>query len=125
MHIGSPVMAFNILILTFSSIIAAYRAKGDLWTISFVVSVYTMLVLLFWCLQASMKVPADSNNVKKMYHVLIWSLGALLNIMLSYKVCSILPFAMALIIWAMACFSVVSTFYAFFVCKNDNQDKGN
>ncbi|KAK1259350.1 hypothetical protein QJS04_geneDACA021924 [Acorus gramineus] len=115
-------MAINILMLTFFSMIAAYRAKGDLWVITFVVSVYTMLVLLFWCLNASKMVPEDSK-AKKTYRVRIWSLGALLNIMFSYKVFTILPLAMAFIIWvAMASLAILTTFYAFFVCKDDNKD---
>ncbi|KAK1282789.1 hypothetical protein QJS10_CPB22g00783 [Acorus calamus] len=65
-----------------------------------------MLVLLFWCLNASERVPHDSK-AKKMYHVAVWSLGAALNIMFSYKVSNVLPFAMALIIWAMASLATV------------------
>ncbi|KAK1259351.1 hypothetical protein QJS04_geneDACA021925 [Acorus gramineus] len=107
--------------LTFTFVVAAYKAKGDPWALSFVVSIYAMLVLLFWCLNASDRVPHDSK-AKKMYHVAVWSLGVVLNIRFSYEVSNVFPFAMVLIIWAMASFATVTTFYAFFVGRDGNRE---
>ncbi|KAK1305985.1 hypothetical protein QJS10_CPA10g01671 [Acorus calamus] len=108
--------AFNISMLTFTFVIAAYKAKGDPWALSFVVSIYAMLVLLFWCLNTSDRVPHDSK-AKKMYHVAVWSLGAVLNIMFSYKVSNVLPFAMVFIMWAMASLAIVVIFVVGFILR--------
>jgi hypothetical protein len=100
--------------LTFNSAMAIYRSDGDLAAIGFVAFSYVDLVLLFVCLRwYEREAPGSATRGK--LKVGVWILTTLLTMAFSYKVAAIMPLAVKVVIWAMACATVLGGFYGFFV----------
>ncbi|KAK1282792.1 hypothetical protein QJS10_CPB22g00780 [Acorus calamus] len=119
--LSSPLFIFCFFILTFNYIAAIRRATGDIWNITFIVSTYSLLVLLFYCLHAYERFSNGlKKKKKKRYTAFIWSLGAMLNFMFAYKVSTVMPWEMSLGVWVMASLSIVATYYALFIYKEDD-----
>lgn len=111
------VIAF--LFLTINCVQAVYQARGDPWSVSFVVSAYSALVLLFWCLRQLERLPRDGTSRlgEQRLKLAVWMLAMLLNAMFSYRVAAMMPPAFAVVIWAVAGFTTVAAFYAFFIYR--------
>jgi hypothetical protein len=100
--------------LTFNSAMAIYRSDGDPAAIGFVAFSYVDLVLLFVCLRwYEREAPGSATRGK--LKVGVWILTTLLTMAFSYKVAAIMPLAVKVVIWAMACATVLGGFYGFFV----------
>ncbi|MQL95227.1 hypothetical protein Taro_027902, partial [Colocasia esculenta] len=104
--------------LTYNSALAVCRARNDPWTLAFVVSAYSSMMLLFWCLRAFEAAPPEKKERLKL---VIWLLAMALNAMFSYRVASMMPFGFAVAIWATAGVTTVAGFYAFFVWGNGHR----
>ncbi|TVU07955.1 hypothetical protein EJB05_41334, partial [Eragrostis curvula] len=102
--------------LTFNSAMAIYRSNGDLAAIAFVAFSYIDLVLLFICLRWYEKA-APGSPTRGNLKVAVWILTTLLTMAFSYKVAAIMPMAVKVLVWGMACATVLGGFYAFFVYK--------
>ncbi|TVU07970.1 hypothetical protein EJB05_41351 [Eragrostis curvula] len=102
--------------LTFNSAMAIYRSNGHLAAIAFVAFSYIDLVLLFICLRWYEKA-APGSPTRGNLKVAVWILTTLLTMAFSYKVAAIMPMAVKVLVWAMACATVLGGFYAFFVYK--------
>lgn len=98
--------------LTFNSAMAIYRSDGDPAAIAFVAFSYIDLVLLFICLRWYERAAAGSPTRGKL-KVAVWVLTTLLTLVFSYKVAVIMPIAVKVLVWAMACATVLGGFYAF------------
>lgn len=102
--------------LTFNSVVALYRSRSDPWGVAFVVTSYVDLLLLFWCLRRFESTPEGSPNTGTL-KMAVWSLSTLLTVMFSYRVASIMPLPVAVVVWAMAGLTIAAGFYAFFIYK--------
>ncbi|RWW08663.1 hypothetical protein GW17_00027886 [Ensete ventricosum] len=100
--------------LTYNSVTTAYRSIHDLWALSFVVVAYVDLLSLFWCLRQFEK---SKESHKGRLKVAVWFLTALLTTMFSYKVASVMPRPVAVIVWCLGSTTIIGGFYAFFVYR--------
>ncbi|CAA6672771.1 unnamed protein product [Spirodela intermedia] len=91
--------AAAVLFLTFSCGQAIYRAWADTYTISFIVTAYSTLLALFWCLRRLDRLPrgGDASVVteEKWLKFAVWLLSLVLNGMFSFRVAEMLPPALA------------------------------
>ncbi|KAG1346283.1 hypothetical protein COCNU_06G001120 [Cocos nucifera] len=102
--------------LTFNSVVALYRSRSDPWGMAFVLTSYVDLLLLFWCLRRFESTPEGSPNTG-ILKMAVWSLSTLLTVMFSYRVASIMPLPVAVVVWTMAGLTIAAGFYAFFIYK--------
>ncbi|CAA7402974.1 unnamed protein product [Spirodela intermedia] len=102
----------GLVFLTYSSAAAAYRARSDPWTLGFVVSAYSTLMLLFWFLRGFEVAPPEKRGKLKL---VIWLLSMTLISMFTYRVASMMPFGFAVVIWATGALTMVAGFYVLFV----------
>ncbi|CAL5023166.1 unnamed protein product [Urochloa decumbens] len=100
--------------LTFNSIMALYRSKGDMGAISFVVFSYLDLVVLFYFLRQFERIPPESPR-REHIKMVVWLLTTMLTAAFSYKVAEIMPLPVQVLVWAMAGVTVLGGFYAFFL----------
>ncbi|XP_062218576.1 uncharacterized protein LOC133918627 [Phragmites australis] len=103
-------MAFAIL--TFNSGMAIYRSQGDSWAVAFGAFTYLDLILLIYCLRLFGRVDDPSFCRVK---ASVWVLTALLATMFAWKVVTVMPLALAVMVGGMAGAAVLGCFYAFFV----------
>ncbi|KAL6604439.1 hypothetical protein ACP70R_042866 [Stipagrostis hirtigluma subsp. patula] len=106
--------------LTFNSVMAVYRSNGDVGAISFVVFSYLDLVLLFYCLRQFERTAPDSPR-REHIKMAVWLLTTMLTAAFSYKVASIMPLPVQVLVWAMAGATVLGGFYAFFLYQEKPQ----
>eukprot|EP00268_Persea_americana_P004772 TRINITY_DN11542_c1_g1_i1.p1 TRINITY_DN11542_c1_g1~~TRINITY_DN11542_c1_g1_i1.p1 ORF type:complete len:196 (-),score=7.70 TRINITY_DN11542_c1_g1_i1:548-1135(-) len=107
-------------ILTVSTIFSAIRARHDLPTLSFVISIYVFLMLLFWCLHLHDRSPHDTKR-KERLKVPIWLFATILNVLFAYRVSTILPLSLDFLVWAMAASTSLCGFYFFFIYRDDSK----
>ncbi|KAJ8649571.1 hypothetical protein MRB53_002594 [Persea americana] len=107
-----------ILILTVTSVFSVIRARHDVPTLAFIISMYVCLVLLFYCLYVHDTLPANSQQKEKM-RVPIWFLATILNVLFAYRVSTMLPLTLDCLVWAMAGSTSLLGFYVFFIYKED------
>ncbi|CAL9771147.1 unnamed protein product [Musa acuminata subsp. burmannicoides] len=100
--------------LTYNSVTAAYRSIHDLWALSFVIVAYADLVSLFWCLR---QFERSNQRHKERLKVAVWFLTALLTTMFSYKVASVMPWPVAVVVWCVGSATIIGGFYSFFVYR--------
>jgi Family of unknown function (DUF6490) len=105
--------------LTYNSAMAIYKSKDDSYAVSFVLTAYLSLLLLFWCLRSIERAGpnAPQRNRLKAY---VWSLCTLLTGMFSYKVAAIMPWPVDLVVWGLASSVVFGGFYVFFLRREGN-----
>ncbi|TVU33076.1 hypothetical protein EJB05_24861, partial [Eragrostis curvula] len=107
--------------LTFNSGMAVYRSNGDMAAISFVGFSYLDLVLLFYCLRLYERTPPESPR-REHLKMAVWLLTTMLTAAFSYKVAAIMPFPVQVLVWAMACVTVLGGFYAFFLYRDGSKE---
>lgn len=106
--------------LTYNSILAIYRSINDPWMVAFVVGSYVDLMSLFYFLRVFEKTSENSPQRGRL-KVVVWTLATLLTLMFSYKVATIMPLAVKVIVWAMAGTTTLGGFYAFFIYKENSK----
>lgn len=106
--------ALGFLFLTFNSGMAIYRSNGDPAAVAFVAFSYVDLVLLFCCLRWFEKA-APGSPARGNLKVAVWVLTTLLTVVFSYKVATIMPMPVQILVWGMAAATVLGGFYAFFL----------
>ena len=82
--------------------------------LAFVVSAYFTVLLLFWFLQLHMRASPNSDR-RKQLKAAIWSLATFLTGMFAYKVAALMPWPVALVVWAMAAAMIIGGFYDFVI----------
>ncbi|XXG42469.1 hypothetical protein AAC387_Pa01g2741 [Persea americana] len=108
----------GILILTVTSVFSVIRARHDVPTLAFIISMYVFLMLLFYCLHLHDTLPENSHQ-KERLRVPIWLLATILNVLFAYRVSTMLPLSLDCLVWAMAGSTSVLGFYVFFIYKED------
>ncbi|CAA7408813.1 unnamed protein product [Spirodela intermedia] len=98
--------------LTYTSVVATYRARSDPWTAAFVVSAYAILMLFFWCVGSYEEAPPERKGRLK---IVIWVLATILIILFPFKLSSTMPFAFATVIWSLGGITIAIIFYLFFI----------
>ncbi|KAG0532338.1 hypothetical protein BDA96_04G099900 [Sorghum bicolor] len=107
---------FGFCLLTGNTVMALYRSRDDFWSISFVGFSYLNLVLLFSFLRWFERVPESPRRHRM--KVAVWLLTTLLTAMFAYKVVAVMPFPVAVLVWAMAS-ATAFAFYAFFIYEDE------
>ncbi|KAF8652124.1 hypothetical protein HU200_063074 [Digitaria exilis] len=116
--------ALGFLFLTFNSGMAIYRSNGDPAAVGFVAFSYIDLVLLFCCLRW-FENAAPGSPARGKLKVAVWVLTTLLTIVFSYKVATIMPMAVQILVWGMAAATVLGGFYAFFLHREGKVSSSN
>ncbi|CAN6230913.1 unnamed protein product [Urochloa humidicola] len=101
--------ALGFMFLTFNSITAIYRSKGDRGAILFVVVSYLDLVLLFLCLRLFERGREREQPNPWRWEWLkacVWGLTTLLTVMFSHDAVAIMSPLVALVVWS-ACFIAI------------------
>jgi hypothetical protein len=102
--------------LTFNSVMAIVRSRGDMMAIAFVIFSYADLVALFICLMLYDRAGAGSSR-REWLKIAVWLLTTLLTLAFSYKVAAVMPTPVAVLVWLMAFATVAGGFIAFFIYK--------
>ncbi|KAG1346285.1 hypothetical protein COCNU_06G001140 [Cocos nucifera] len=113
--------------LTANTLLSAYRARHDPWTVAFVLFAYLDLLALFGCLRAIEKQRAEHGTVeiKGSLKVAVWVLANALNVALAYRVAQMMPLALYVVVWGMSGFTIIVTFYGLFVYREPENVKNN
>ncbi|KAG1346284.1 hypothetical protein COCNU_06G001130 [Cocos nucifera] len=113
--------------LTINTLLSAYRARHDPWTVAFVLFAYLDLLALFGCLRAIEKQRAEHGTVemKGSLKVAVWVLANALNVAFAYRVAQMMPLALYVAVWGMSGFTVIVTFYGLFVYREPENLKNN
>ncbi|CAL4889152.1 unnamed protein product [Urochloa decumbens] len=102
--------------VTFNSIMAILRSKGDSMAMLFVGFSYADLVALFACLKMYESAPAGSSK-RDWLKIAVWILTTLLTLAFSGKVAAVMPPLVAVVVWLMAFGTIAGGFVAFFIYK--------
>ncbi|CAA7391753.1 unnamed protein product [Spirodela intermedia] len=101
--------------LTYTSLVATYRARSDPWTAAFVVSAYAILMLFFWCVGSYEAAPPERRGRLR---IIIFVLSTILIILFPFKLSSTMSFAFAAVIWSLGGITIAIIFYLFFIDGN-------
>nr|CAB3446111.1 unnamed protein product [Digitaria exilis] len=100
--------------LTFNSTMAIVRSQGEATAVAFVSFSYVDLVALFGCLRMYERAAAGSAK-REWLKVAVWVLTTLLTFAFSYKVATVMPAPVAVLVWLMAFVAAAGGFVAFFI----------
>lgn len=100
----------------FNTVGAIVRIRQDIVAVTFTLSLFVLLMILFWCLSVFEKLPRGSKK-KERLKLPIWVLSTTLNLLFAYRVWTIIIPNMALgwLVWGMAGTTCLITFYVFFI----------
>ncbi|KAK1308441.1 hypothetical protein QJS10_CPA09g01087 [Acorus calamus] len=101
-------------ILILQSMMAIHRSRNNGIIISFIVFVDVVIALLFCSINAHEKAPVGSKQREK-HKIFIWFLATLLNVGFAYRVTMMMPFVLALVLWALVAVTTVGTFHLYFL----------
>lgn len=105
--------------LTYNSAMAVYRSQDDFYAISFVLTAYLSLLLLFWCLRSIERAGPNAPQRGRL-KAYVWFLCTLLTGMFSYKVAAVMPWPVDLVVWGLASSVIIGGFYVFFLHRDGN-----
>ncbi|XP_008780829.2 uncharacterized protein LOC103700727 [Phoenix dactylifera] len=120
--------SIGLAFLTTNTVLSAYRARHDPWTVAFVLFAYLDLLALFGCLRAYEKQRAEPLGTVEMntsLKVAIWVLANALNVAFAYRVAQMMPLALYAVVWGMSGFTLLVTFYGLFLCPEPENLKNN
>ncbi|GJN00937.1 hypothetical protein PR202_ga18164 [Eleusine coracana subsp. coracana] len=103
----------GVFAVTLSSVVAAYRAAGDVASLAFVVVSYAALLLLLACLRAYDH--AQPGGRRGRIRRMVWSLSTLPTVLFAWRVAGVMPnWPAVLLVWAMAAATSLGGFVALF-----------
>ncbi|TVU12645.1 hypothetical protein EJB05_46296, partial [Eragrostis curvula] len=113
---GAWLVRAGLFTVTLSSVVAVYRAAGDVASIAFVVASYAALLLLFACLRAYERAPpGEADGRRTRIRRAVWCLSTLLTVLFAWRVAGVMPnWPAALLVWAMAAVTTLGGFVALF-----------
>uniref|UniRef100_A0A0D9V4W9 Uncharacterized protein n=1 Tax=Leersia perrieri TaxID=77586 RepID=A0A0D9V4W9_9ORYZ len=115
---SSCTSAFAFTILAGNCGAAIYHSRRDPWSVAFVLAAFLVLLLLFYALRVFESLPHGSP--RRVYvKAAVWVLTTVLTTMFSYRVATLMPFPVAVIVWALAGCTIVAGFCLFFVCRDE------
>ncbi|WOL09156.1 hypothetical protein Cni_G17909 [Canna indica] len=110
---GGVLSSLALGVLTCNCAAAIYRSVDDRWAVAFVATSYVLLLLLFLCVNLFHR-NVGVNNRRRL-KTAIWFLATLVTLMFSWKVASVMPFYVAVLVWFMGAATSLGGFCAFFV----------
>jgi hypothetical protein len=96
---------------------AIYSTRHDPWAVAFVVASFLILVSLFYALRVFETQPIGSPG-RAHAKGAVWTLVTLLTLMFSHRVAGLMPFPVAVAVWAMAGSTILGGFYILFICHD-------
>lgn len=113
--------------LTVNTVLSAYRARNDPWTVAFVLFAYLDILALFSCFRGFEKQRAEHGTIemKGSLKVAVWVLANALHVAFAYRVAQMMPMPLYAAVWAMSGFTVIVTFYGLFVYREPENLKNN
>ncbi|URE20528.1 hypothetical protein MUK42_11284 [Musa troglodytarum] len=119
-----PMATFVILYLVISVIISVYRSRGDPSMLVFVLFSCSDLLFLFLCLRRFERLAPGSPPAEKVrLKMAVWLLSAALVLAFSCRVSSVMPRALAALVWLMAGSVLVGGFYGLFLYKEQDDER--
>lgn len=105
--------------LIFNTVGAIVRIRQDMVAVTYTISFFVLLMILFWSVSVFQKLPQDSKKRERL-KIPIWVLATALNLMFAYRVWTIVLPGMVLgwLVWGMAGTASLVTFYFFFLYGN-------
>nr|XP_018684438.1 PREDICTED: uncharacterized protein LOC108953364 [Musa acuminata subsp. malaccensis] len=114
-----------ILYLVISVIISVYRFRGDPSMLVFVLFSCSDLLFLFLCLRRFERLaPGSPPAEKARLKMAVWLLSAALVLAFSCRTSSVMPRALAALVWLMAGSVLVGGFYGLFLYKEQDDERG-
>ncbi|KAL5231273.1 hypothetical protein ABZP36_030049 [Zizania latifolia] len=101
-----------LVVATFVFAQTALSTRSDPWELAFVVTAYGTLAVLFGVLRrAELLTPASPAWERRRLLFAAWALSTALSCAFAYRIARIMPFAMAVAVWAMTASVVAGGFY--------------
>ncbi|KAG6483264.1 hypothetical protein ZIOFF_059906 [Zingiber officinale] len=116
---------FPLLYLSASAAVYCYRARGDPWSLGFVLFSYSDLLALFYCLGRFERAAEGEGTTeqRRRLKAVIWALAAALMAGFSLRVSAVLPAALGALIWVMAASVTVGGFCGLFLFDRRDNEK--
>ncbi|XP_074587831.1 uncharacterized protein LOC141843677 [Curcuma longa] len=105
--------------LTYNYGAAVYRSKHDFYAVTFIMTSYLDLLLLFWCLR---KFETSAEENRRRLRAAVWVMGTLLTVMFSVNVAAVMPWPVSMAVYGMAAVTGVGGFWAFFIRQQSVRD---
>ena len=115
---SSCTSAFAFTILAINCGAAIYHSRRDPWSVAFVLAAFLMLISLLCALRLFESLPRSSPR-RSHVKAGVWVLSTVLTILFTYRVAALMPFPVAVVVWAMSVFTILAGFYMFFVCSDE------
>ncbi|CAL9125855.1 unnamed protein product [Musa acuminata var. zebrina] len=113
-----------ILYLVISVIISVYRFRGDPSMLVFVLFSCSDLLFLFLCLRTFERLaPGSPPAEKARLKMAVWLLSAALVLAFSCRTSSVMPRALAALVWLVAGSVLVGGFYGLFLYKEQHDER--
>jgi hypothetical protein len=119
-----PFIAF--VLLTYNAVMSVYRSTGNPWEIAFVISCYSELTFLFFCMMMRVNLgaaaPEEHVHWLKIIVFILSPKGCLLITLTStfaFRVSLSVPFLVKLVVWGMSGLIMAAGLYAFFIFERD------
>eukprot|EP00268_Persea_americana_P020761 TRINITY_DN20833_c0_g1_i1.p1 TRINITY_DN20833_c0_g1~~TRINITY_DN20833_c0_g1_i1.p1 ORF type:complete len:164 (-),score=11.38 TRINITY_DN20833_c0_g1_i1:138-569(-) len=111
--------------LIFNTVSAIVRIRQDMVAVTFTISFFVFLMILFWSVSVFQKLPQDSKQRERL-KIPIWILATALNLLFAYRVWTIVPPGMILgwLVWGMAGTASLVTFYFSFLYGDKKTGSG-
>ncbi|CAL5051005.1 unnamed protein product [Urochloa decumbens] len=106
-------------LLTYNSIMAIVKSRGDAAATAFVVTSYATLLLLFYFL-SSFEASPQGSAARDRARVGVWLATTMLTAMFSWRVSAVMPWPVSAGVCLMGASTVVGGFYAMFLLPTDN-----
>lgn len=116
----TSVLPFLMGLLSFSLTTEIYQSIGNPANVAFVIISHLDLMILFWCSDELDKLSENSKRRQKL-KVAVWSLSTILLLMITYRVASIMPSRVRVLLWVVAGLCISATFYACFLYREEPQ----
>ena len=113
----------SILFLTVSCAQAIYNSLDDPSSLAFIVTAYSSVLLLLWCLRRLDNIPrgkAKKEAEEKRLKLAVFVLCLFLNAIFSYRVGGLLPLQLAVIVWAVAGVTAIAGCCMYFCYSDDS-----
>ncbi|CAN6358743.1 unnamed protein product [Urochloa humidicola] len=110
------------VLVGYSFAVTAWRARHELQDLAFVAAVCALLAALLVCLRRAERLAPDSPaGERRRVKAAVWAFSAALSCAFAYRVAAIMPLALAVLVWCMTTFVVLTGLFLLVLSRDQQQ----